>query len=168
MAWGGSPAMSSPLNTIRPLVGRSTPVRQLKKVDFPAPFGPMIPRISPRGTERVTLLTAARPPNRTVSASVLRIGELSVSADTLERLRSVPANAGRSEPNLREPARRRDQCLLLRNCLQELLLVVLDREDELAQERLMVFLPDRLFALPGVVPFPDPPTFKRSCRLFRV
>ena len=75
MAWGGSPAMSSPLNTIRPLVGRSTPVRQLKKVDFPAPFGPMIPRISPRGTEMLTLLTAARPPNRTVSASVFRIGE---------------------------------------------------------------------------------------------
>src|SRR4029434_1344323 len=66
--------MSSPLNTMRPLVGRSTPVRQLKNVDFPAPLGPMIPRISPRGTEMLTLLTAARPPNRTVSDSVLRIG----------------------------------------------------------------------------------------------
>src|SRR5438132_6504424 len=94
MAWGGSPAMSSPLNTIRPLVGRSTPVRQLKKVDFPAPFGPMIPRISPRDTEMVTLLTAARPPNRTVSDSVLRMGE-ALSTDTrAAKQRSVP---GRSE-----------------------------------------------------------------------
>ena len=42
---GGSPAMSSPLNRIRPEVGRSTPVRQLKKVLLPAPFGPMIARI---------------------------------------------------------------------------------------------------------------------------
>src|SRR2546422_11654961 len=74
MVWAGSPAMSSPLNTIRPLVGRSTPVRQLKKVDFPAPLGPMIARISPAGTPRDTLLRAASPPKRTVSPSVLRIG----------------------------------------------------------------------------------------------
>src|SRR4030095_8925525 len=71
---GGRPAMSSPLNTIRPLVGRSTPVRPLKKGDLPAPLGPMIPRISPAGTASDTLLSAASPPKRTVSASVLRIG----------------------------------------------------------------------------------------------
>src|SRR2546426_9007203 len=82
MAWGGSPAMSSPLNTMRPLVGRSTPVRQLKKVDLPAPFGPMIARISPVGTARDTLLSAASPPKRTVSASVLRIGDDAVRVDT--------------------------------------------------------------------------------------
>jgi len=91
MACGGNPAMSSPLNTIRPLVGRITPVSELKNVDLPAPFGPMIPRISPRGTERLTLLTAARPPNRTVRASVVRSGVESVRADTLWRMtRNVP------------------------------------------------------------------------------
>src|SRR2546427_13094535 len=82
MVWDGSPAMSSPLNTIRPLVGRSTPVRQLKKVDFPAPLGPMIARISPAGTPRDTLLRAASPPKRTVSPSVLRIGGWGVRGGT--------------------------------------------------------------------------------------
>src|SRR5258705_9622481 len=97
IAWGGNPAMSSPLNSIRPLVGRSTPVRQLKNVDFPAPLGPMIPRISPRGTEMVTLLTAARPPNRTVSASVLRMGD-ELSTDTrAAKQRGAPGNPGRPE-----------------------------------------------------------------------
>lgn len=38
---GARPVMSSPLNMMRPPVGLSTPVRQLKKVLFPAPFGPM-------------------------------------------------------------------------------------------------------------------------------
>ena len=52
--FGGSPVMSSPLNTIRPAVGRSTPVRQLKKVLFPAPFGPMMARISSRWTAKLT------------------------------------------------------------------------------------------------------------------
>ena len=48
MRSGGRPVMSSPLNRMRPEVGRSTPVRQLKKVLLPAPFGPMMARISPR------------------------------------------------------------------------------------------------------------------------
>ena len=51
---GGRPVMSSPLNTMRPAVGRSTPVRQLKKVLLPAPFGPMMARISPRWTSKLT------------------------------------------------------------------------------------------------------------------
>src|SRR5258705_9680733 len=154
MAWGGRPASSSRLTTIRRLGGRSTPVRQLKKVDLPAPLGPMIPRISPRGTERVTLLTAARPPNLTVRASVLRIGVESVRAGTLRRPpRSAPGPPGRSGPSmpLRELARRWDERLFLGDRFQELVLVVLDREDELAQERLVVFLPDRLVALREVV-----------------
>src|SRR5215467_10760440 len=117
MACGGRPAMSSPLNTIRPLVGRITPVKELKNVDLPAPFGPMIPRISPRATEMLTLLTAARPPNRTVRASVFRSGLDSVSAATFWRFvtRSVPAPLGRPEPPmpLGELAGGRDQRLFL-------------------------------------------------------
>src|ERR1700675_4933483 len=69
--FGGSPVMSCPSNTMRPLVGRSTPVRQLKKVDLPAPLGPMTARISPCFTATDTLLRAARPPNRIERPSVL-------------------------------------------------------------------------------------------------
>ena len=45
---GVSPVMSSPLKKMRPEVGGSTPVRQLKNVLLPAPFGPMMARISSR------------------------------------------------------------------------------------------------------------------------
>ena len=57
-----------------PPVGRSTPVRQLKNVDLPAPLGPMMARISPRGTATFTLLSAVRPPKRTLRPSVRRMG----------------------------------------------------------------------------------------------
>ena len=70
MRLGGSPVMSSPLNRMRPEVGRSTPVRQLKNVLLPAPFGPMMARISPRWTSKLTLLSAVSPPKRMVSPSV--------------------------------------------------------------------------------------------------
>src|SRR5215510_6720721 len=165
---GGRPAMFSPLNRIRPLVGRRTPVRQLKRVDLPAPLGPMIPRISPAGTASDTLLSAASPPKRIVSASVLRIGGALVSVATRARLqRSAPGSPGRSEhPRLRgaarqppvssrELARRRDERLFLGDRFQELVLVVLDGEDELPDEGLMVFFPDRLVALREVVALLD-------------
>ena len=70
----GNPVMFSPLRTIRPLLGRSTPVRQLKNVLLPAPFGPMIARISFRATSKLTSDSALSPPKRTESNSVLRIG----------------------------------------------------------------------------------------------
>jgi len=166
MAWGGSPAMSSPLKTIRPLVGRRTPVKQLKKVDLPAPLGADDPADLAAGHGNVTLLTAARPPNRTVRASVSRIGAddvVSVATRAANQEDGGPRNgpplpqrSGARETRgapLNELARRRDERLLLGNRLQELVLVVLDREDELAQERLMIFLPDRLVALREVVAF---------------
>src|SRR5712691_317110 len=71
---GDSPVMSPPLNRIWPDDGRRTPVRQLKKVLLPAPFGPMIARISPGATARLTLLSARNPPKRTARPSVARIG----------------------------------------------------------------------------------------------
>src|SRR5262245_10226084 len=73
MACGGSPVMSSSYRRTRPEVGRSTPVRQLNRVDFPAPFGPMTARISPGATASETWLRAVRPPNCTVRPSVRRI-----------------------------------------------------------------------------------------------
>src|SRR5262245_6816461 len=71
---GGSPAMSSLSKTIRPAVGRSTPVTQLKNVDLPAPFGPMMARSSPGCTAMETLLSAVSPSKRTVRPSVCRMG----------------------------------------------------------------------------------------------
>ena len=70
MRLGGRPAMFSPLKRMRPEVGRSTPVRQLKNVLLPAPLGPMTARISPRCTSKLTLLSAVRPPKRMVRPSV--------------------------------------------------------------------------------------------------
>src|SRR5205809_8051806 len=72
--FGGSPATSSPFRRIRPDVGLSTPVRQLKKVDLPAPFGPMMARISPRSMEMLTLLTDVKPQKCLVSHFVRRLG----------------------------------------------------------------------------------------------
>ena len=74
---GGSPVMSSPLSRMRPEVGRSTPVRQLKNVLLPAPFGPMMARISPRWISKLTLLSAVRPPKRIVRPSVRSTGAVS-------------------------------------------------------------------------------------------
>src|SRR5262245_13381738 len=65
--------MSASSKTMRPAVGRRTPVRQLKNVDFPAPLGPMMARISPRRTATDTLLSAASPPNCMDRPSVRRI-----------------------------------------------------------------------------------------------
>src|SRR5262245_6762605 len=50
------------------------PVTALKTVVLPAPFGPMTEKICPVSTWRSTLLTAVRPPNRTVSCRTSRRG----------------------------------------------------------------------------------------------
>ena len=44
---GGARVTSTPSNMMRPVVGSVSPARQLKKVDLPAPFGPIRPMISP-------------------------------------------------------------------------------------------------------------------------
>src|SRR5712691_9508252 len=145
---GGSPAMSSPWNTIWPLVGRSTPVTQLKRVDLPAPFGPMIPRIWPGGTATETWSRAVNPPNRTVSCSVRRIG-------------AAPVTLG-------ELAGGWEERLLLGNDVQDLVLAALDREDELAQEGLVVLFAERLIALGEVVALLDLHSLEGLDELHRV
>src|ERR1700737_5347861 len=74
MRSGESPVISPPSNRIRPEDGRNTPVRQLKNVLLPAPFGPMTARISSRASSKFTWLSAVNPPKRTVRSSVRRIG----------------------------------------------------------------------------------------------
>src|SRR3954452_1428309 len=53
---------STPSNMMRPVVGSASPARQLKKVDLPAPFGPIRPMISPSSMERSAPATARRLP----------------------------------------------------------------------------------------------------------
>src|SRR5712664_5011998 len=155
--------MSSPWKTIRPAVGRSTPVRQLKNVDLPAPLGPMMPRSWWAGTARDTWLRAVSPPKRTISPSVCR------SAGTAAP--PLPAAAVPRCPSrvtLGELARRREVRLLLGDHFQDPVLVVLDREDELPEERLVVLLAEGLVALREVVPLLDLHALERLDQLHRV
>src|SRR5579883_528158 len=61
-AEAGSRVTSAPSNMIRPRVGARSPATQLKKVDLPAPFGPIRPTISPAATVRLASLSARKPP----------------------------------------------------------------------------------------------------------
>src|SRR2546421_953718 len=70
--------------------------------------------------------------------------------------------------SLNELAGRRDDRLLLGHHLHDLVLVVLDREDELAEERLMVFLPQSLVALREVIAFLDLHALEGLDQLHRV
>src|SRR5712691_3867684 len=67
--WGGRPVSGRPRNLTRPPLGGRKPVIRLKQVVIPAPLGPIKPAIVPSSTEKLTSLTAVRPPNRTVRAS---------------------------------------------------------------------------------------------------
>src|SRR5580698_4689275 len=64
-AWASGEArvMSAPSNRMRPVVGSVSPAMQLKKVDLPAPFGPISPMISPSATDRSAPATAWKLPN---------------------------------------------------------------------------------------------------------
>src|SRR6266567_3161933 len=146
--FGGSPAMSSPANRMRPALGFSTPVTQLKNVDLPAPLGPMMARTSPAGTAMLTSLSAVRPPNRMESPSVLRRGAAPAPSPGTGAARWIcPA------VTLGELARGRHDRLLFRDRLDDVVLAVLDVEDELADERLVVLFPHGLVALREVVAF---------------
>src|SRR5262245_50242214 len=154
MRLGGRPAMSSPSNTIRPLVGRSTPVRQLKNVLLPAPFGPMMARISPGRTSKLTALSAVKPPKRTVRASVRMIGS---SAPP----RSIAGSAATAAPaRLGELARRWEDRLLLGNDVKDAVFAVFDIKDEFPDERLVVLLANHLVALREIVAFLHFQTFE--------
>src|SRR5579863_7852288 len=61
MRCGGCPVMSRPSSRTRPPSAGRCPVIRLKKVDFPAPFGPMTAAIWRVSTVRLTSLTATKP-----------------------------------------------------------------------------------------------------------
>src|SRR5215470_223648 len=138
--------MSWPSKTMRPPVGRSTPVRQLKKVDLPAPLGPMMARISPRRTLTETLLSAVRPPKRIERPSVLRI-----TGAGPPRPAPAGATSGRGAVTLGELARRRDDRLVLGDHVHDLVLAPAQLEHELPREGLVVLPAEGLVALREVV-----------------
>src|SRR5687767_4093977 len=71
---GDWPARLTPSKCHTPLSGSSKPVRRLKNVVLPAPFGPMSAVISLRWTSTCSTATAVRPPKRRVTPSATRIG----------------------------------------------------------------------------------------------
>ena len=54
--------ISNPATSTIPLVGGMNPVIIFIVVDFPAPFGPRKPRISPCSTEKLSEVTAGKFP----------------------------------------------------------------------------------------------------------
>src|SRR5262249_51390906 len=60
---GDARVRSLPPKMILPPLGMVSPARQLKKVDLPAPFGPISPMISPSLTARSAPATARNSPN---------------------------------------------------------------------------------------------------------
>src|ERR1700733_3120185 len=64
--------MSWPSNRTLPDVDKRSPVRQLKKVDLPAPFGPIRPRMSPCSSVTEAASTALKLPNALVTSRASR------------------------------------------------------------------------------------------------
>src|SRR6266853_4489152 len=87
---GGRRVMSRPSNTMRPWVGRTTPVTALNSVVLPAPLGPMIARRSPRGIDMLTPSTARSASKATTSSS--KVSTASVTVDCRARRRAVGEN----------------------------------------------------------------------------
>src|ERR1700686_5205018 len=69
MRSGGARVRSWPLNRMVPEVARSSPDRRFKKVDLPAPLGPMTACTSPAVKAKETLSTAASAPKRRESCT---------------------------------------------------------------------------------------------------
>src|SRR5689334_19707042 len=67
---------------IFPALGGCAPAMRLNMVVLPAPFGPMMPKISRSFTSKVTSRTAARPPKNFVSPSTCSSGPLLDAAGT--------------------------------------------------------------------------------------
>src|SRR5262245_51497738 len=84
---------------ILPSVGTVSPARQLKKVDLPAPFGPISPTISPSSTDRSASRTAKKLPNafETLCASRSILAPPASRCDTLPQLEQSSRFVARNE-----------------------------------------------------------------------
>jgi hypothetical protein len=81
-ASGDSLVMSWPWNWIDPVLGEVKPAMISNRVVFPAPFGPMMPRISPGRTTMSTPLTARMPPNDRLTPLTCRMGGTAAGSAT--------------------------------------------------------------------------------------
>src|SRR5690349_24196722 len=97
-AWlsAGACVTSIPAKRMRPALGARSPATQLKKVDLPAPLGPMRPTISPSSTVRSASATAVKPAKRLVTFSAL--------SSMAWRRGASGARRGQSMPNLEQTA----------------------------------------------------------------
>src|SRR5690242_16920179 len=107
--------MSTPSNTMRPLLAGSVPASTAMNVDLPAPFGPMRPVILPRGTSSDTPSTARIPSKWRFTSSAASIGCSGIGSTFVDATR-LGANALGPEPQESEdeqsdqdPLERRDQ-----------------------------------------------------------
>ena len=70
---GRRPGAADPVG---PAPGRVCPARIWKRVDLPAPFGPMLASNCPRSTVTLTSISAATPPNRFETPSIVSTSSL--------------------------------------------------------------------------------------------
>src|SRR5947208_11223276 len=91
---------SVPENSMRPEVGARSPATQLKKVDLPAPFGPISPTISPAATSSVAPVSAMKLPK-------LRVTSRALSSMALRRRFLAGARGAQRQapPQIEQPAR---------------------------------------------------------------
>lgn len=68
-----------------PTIRIKTPLTRLNSVVFPDPFGPMMPRISPSSTVKLTSLTAATPPKVLVAFLTVSRGMVDLAGRDYER-----------------------------------------------------------------------------------
>src|SRR3954466_7925244 len=94
---GGSPRIDSPAKRTSPLLAGKAPAMMLKVVLFPAPFGPITPRISPSRTSKSSPVTAVRPPKRFVRFLTSSTTEGIVQTDQTLRLQENRRDHQRAE-----------------------------------------------------------------------
>src|SRR3990172_7282393 len=94
ISWGINRTRSRPLNSTLPSLGPKMPLIRFNKVDFPAPFGPMSPSISPLSTLKLTSFSAGNPPKYFVSLSPSRIASV---------FRDIRFYGGGAEDHFRTP-----------------------------------------------------------------
>src|SRR3954468_8884748 len=99
---GGFFETSRPAKETVPEVSGRSPVRQLKKVDLPAPLGPIRPRMSPSSTDTEASSTALKAPNALVTLRA----SISMAARDLRLRLGLGRRLGRAALEQRQQAAR--------------------------------------------------------------
>src|SRR5271169_5130726 len=113
-ASGVSAVMSWPSNSTWPDVDIRSPVRQLKNVDLPAPFGPIKPRISPCSSVTEAASTALKLPKALVMSRASRSMICSRRDRNLRRLAALfeaPLDQGQDAARLKPRDQHNDRAV---------------------------------------------------------